>query len=117
MGTLRAPQLYEEEKVPAVFGPLAELTLRFVDVREGARVIDLACGTGIVGRLVAEKVGTSGKVVGIDLSAGMIEVAKKYSPAREATPKQQALSANVQRNSQAVAPQELPWRPREESNL
>jgi ubiquinone/menaquinone biosynthesis C-methylase UbiE len=72
-----ARQMYEEQKVPAMFRPLAEATLRRVDVPEGARVIDLACGTGIVGRLVAGKVGKTGSVVGVDLNAGMIEVAKQ----------------------------------------
>lgn len=72
-----AAQIYEEQKVPTMFRPLAELTLRHVDVREGARVLDVACGTGIVGRLVAEKVGNSGTVVGVDLNAGMIEVARQ----------------------------------------
>lgn len=75
-----APQIYEEQQVPALFRPLAELTLRYVVVPEGSRVIDVACGTGIVSRLVAEKVGKSGTVTGIDLNAGMIEVAKQNSP-------------------------------------
>ena len=74
------PQIYEEQKVPAMFRPLAEATLRQVDVPEGVRVIDLACGTGIVGRLVARKVGKSGSLVGVDLNAGMIEVAKLSAP-------------------------------------
>ncbi len=38
-----APQIYEEYKVPVVFRPLAELTLQYVEVKEGARVIDVAC--------------------------------------------------------------------------
>ncbi len=50
-----AAKIYEEQKVPAMFRPLAELKLQHVDVREGARVLDVACGTGIVGRLVAER--------------------------------------------------------------
>ena len=75
-----APQIYEEQNVPGLFRPLAEITLRQVDVHEGDRVIDVACGTGIVGRLLAEKVGKSGTLIGIDLNAGMIEVAKHYSP-------------------------------------
>ncbi|MEE8466433.1 MAG: methyltransferase domain-containing protein, partial [Dehalococcoidia bacterium] len=72
-----APQIYEEQKVPSMFRPLAEATLRKVEVHEGARVIDIACGTGIVARLVAQNVGKSGSVVGVDLNAGMIEVAKQ----------------------------------------
>ena len=79
-----APQIYEEQSVPTIFQPLAELTLQHVDVDEGARVIDVACGTGIVGRLVAEKVGKSGSVVGVDLNAGMIEVAKRSAPVTDA---------------------------------
>ena len=62
-----------------VFRPLAEATLRHVNVHEGARVIDVACGTGIVARLLAEKVGKSGTVVGIDLNAAMIEVARWHT--------------------------------------
>ena len=75
-----APQIYEDQQVPSLFRPLAELTLRHVDVPEGSRVIDVACGTGIVGRLIAEKAGKSGSVVGVDLNAGMIEVAIQNSP-------------------------------------
>lgn len=79
-----APQIYEEQKVPALFRPLAKLTLQHVDIHEGDRIIDVACGTGILGRLAAERIGKLGSVVGIDLNAGMIEVAKQFSPATEA---------------------------------
>lgn len=79
-----APKIYEEQQVPSLFRPLAELTLRHVDVHEGDRVIDVACGTGIVGRLVAEKIGKSGSVVGVDLNAGMIEAAHRYSSVTDA---------------------------------
>ena len=41
----------------------------------------MACGTGIVARLVAEKVGPSGTVTGVDLNPGMIEAAQRYSSA------------------------------------
>ena len=79
-----APQIYEDQKVPAMFRPLAEATLDRVDVPKGSRVLDVACGTGIVARLVAEKAGKSGSVLGVDLNAGMIEVAKQNSPVTEA---------------------------------
>lgn len=75
-----APQIYEDQQVPSLFRPLAELTLRHVDVPEGSRVLDAACGTGIVARLVAEKAGRPGTVMGIDLNAGMIEVAQQNAP-------------------------------------
>ncbi len=75
-----APQIYEQHKVPAIFRPLAERTLRHVELQEGAQVIDIACGTGIVARFAAEKVGKPGTVIGIDLNAGMIEVARQNNP-------------------------------------
>ncbi len=75
-----AAQSYEEQQVPSLLRPLAELTLRHVVVNEGDQVIDVACGTGIMGRLVAEKLGKAGSVVGVDLNPGMIEVAREHSP-------------------------------------
>ena len=77
-------QIYEGQQVPSLFRPLAELTFQHVDVPEGSRVLDAACGTGIVGRMAAEKAGRSGSVVGIDLNAAMIEVAKQNSPVTSA---------------------------------
>ena len=62
-----AAQIYEEQKVPAMFRPLAEATLRQVDVHDGASVIDIACGMGIVGRLLPQNIGRSGSVTGVDL--------------------------------------------------
>jgi hypothetical protein len=37
--------------------------------------LDLACGTGIVARVVAARVGRTGAVVGVDLNPGMLKVA------------------------------------------
>ena len=43
--------------------------------RPGMRIIDLACGPGTLTRILAEKVGPDGEVVGVDLAPGMIEIA------------------------------------------
>jgi ubiquinone/menaquinone biosynthesis C-methylase UbiE len=40
------------------------------------RVLDVACGTGVVARLAAQHVGTTGEVTGLDLNAGMLRVAR-----------------------------------------
>jgi hypothetical protein len=48
-----AARAYETRKVPAVFEPLAALTLEHIEIRPGARVIDVAYGTDIVARLAA----------------------------------------------------------------
>ena len=43
-------------------------------------MLDVACGTGIVARLAAQQVGTTGLVTGVDLNPGMLEVARAHTP-------------------------------------
>jgi len=66
---------YQKFQVPSVFGPMAEMFLERFPLFPGERVLDLACGTGIVARLAAPRLGTKGRVVAVDLSAAMIAVA------------------------------------------
>jgi ubiquinone/menaquinone biosynthesis C-methylase UbiE len=42
----------------------------------GERILDVACGTGVVARAAAKRVGAAGRVVGVDLNPGMIAVAR-----------------------------------------
>lgn len=70
-----AADVYERELVPAVFAQWAPLLTEFACPDRGNRVLDLACGTGIVARTVAARVGHTGAVVGVDLNPGMLEVA------------------------------------------
>jgi ubiquinone/menaquinone biosynthesis C-methylase UbiE len=70
------PELYERYLVPTMFAPWAQQLVALVNPRSGERVLDVACGTGIVARQAAEKVGASGRVVGLDLNAGMLTVAR-----------------------------------------
>jgi len=71
-----AAELYERHMVPAIFGPWAEDLLALATPKPGERVLDVACGTGVVARLVAQRVGPSGTVVGFDLNPGMLTVAR-----------------------------------------
>jgi ubiquinone/menaquinone biosynthesis C-methylase UbiE len=77
-----AASAYEAQKVPTVFLPLTTLMLDHFEVRPGERVIDVACGTGIVARLVAPKVGASGRVVGVDWSEPMLGIARAAAAGR-----------------------------------
>lgn len=70
---------YERLMVPAVFRPWAERLVGAAGLRPGDRVLDLACATGIVARVVASRVGPTGAVTGLDLMAGMLEVARQAS--------------------------------------
>ena len=74
-----APEVYERELVPAVFGPWAPILIELADPKPGERVIDIACGTGIVARIVAAKVRPSGAVAGVDLNPGMLNVARSFN--------------------------------------
>jgi SAM-dependent methyltransferase len=69
-------QMYEEFFVPAIFAPLSRLVLAAAAPAAGERVLDLACGTGIVARQVAPLVGERGSMVGLDLRPGMVAMAR-----------------------------------------
>src|SRR5262245_50546422 len=73
--------IYEEWFVPAMFAPLAQRVLAGSDVRSGSRLLDVACGTGIVARTAAPLVGPSGRVVGLDTSPVMLSVAREAASA------------------------------------
>jgi len=70
------PEIYERSLVSAIFAPFAEGLVALAAPPSGARALDIACGTGVVTRAVAQRVGTTGRVVGLDLSAAMLAVAR-----------------------------------------
>ena len=53
--------------VPNVFAPWAADFITLAALRSGERVLDVACGTGVVARLAAQHLGTAGEVTGLDL--------------------------------------------------
>jgi len=73
-------ELYERDKVPSMFLPLAKYFLQQIPLQEGEAVLDVACGTGIVARQVAEIVGAESTIMGVDIEADMIEVARANTP-------------------------------------
>jgi SAM-dependent methyltransferase len=75
------PELYERDLVPPIFAPWAEDLVDLAALRPGERVLDVACGTGIVARCAASRLGTTGQVVGLDLNAAMLGVAHSASAA------------------------------------
>lgn len=74
-----AAQVYEDQKVRAIFGPLARATLDIVPIAPGDLLLDVACGTGIVARSVRDRYGTDVAVKGADLNDDMIEMARKLT--------------------------------------
>lgn len=74
------PEMYERFLVGPLFRPWAELTLDEVKLSPGDRVLDVACGTGIVARVAKERLGQNAQVAGIDVSADMLAVARAVAP-------------------------------------
>jgi len=71
-----APENYERHFVPSIGLPFAEDLIERAALRPGERVLDVACGTGVVTRLAAQRVGERGHVAGLDVNAGMLAVAR-----------------------------------------
>ncbi len=71
---------YERFFVPAIGAPLAEDLVRLAALRPGERVLDVACGTGVVARLASRQVGDTGTVAALDAEPGMLAVARAATP-------------------------------------
>lgn len=71
---------YQRFFVPTIGAPVADDLIVIADLRPGERVLDVACGTGVVTRLAAERVGVAGSVTGLDINSGMLSVARSATP-------------------------------------
>ncbi len=76
-----AAEIYDEFFVPALFQEWTKHVLDAAQVGEGQLILDVACGTGVLARSAAIRVGTASKVSAIDINAGMLDVARKSNPA------------------------------------
>jgi ubiquinone/menaquinone biosynthesis C-methylase UbiE len=80
-----AAENYQRDFVPAIATPVSRDLLRVADLKPGERVLDVACGTGLITRLASEQVGAQGAVTGVDIAPDMIDVAKSVSAPEGAT--------------------------------
>lgn len=74
-----AAEAYERHMVPGLFLHWAELLVRLAAPQPGEHVLDVACGTGVGARLAARALGSAGKIAGLDVDAGVVEVARKVA--------------------------------------
>src|SRR6266404_4517448 len=51
-------------------------TIELAALPSGSRVLDVCCGTGASALPAAEAVGPRGKVIGVDLATGLLELAR-----------------------------------------
>lgn len=80
---IAAAEAYESLHVPALFRQWAPQVVAAAKVQPGDRVLDLACGTGVLAKEASAQVGKAGHVAGLDASPGMLAVASRLDPSIE----------------------------------
>jgi ubiquinone/menaquinone biosynthesis C-methylase UbiE len=76
-----AAENYERYFVPVIGRPFGVDLVTDAALEEGERVLDVACGTGIIARLAAERVAPTGSVSALDVNAAMLNVARSLPAA------------------------------------
>jgi len=75
------PSNYDRYLGPVLFHGFADDLAGRLEVKSGIRVLETACGTGIVSRRLAERLRGVGSLVATDLNEAMIAYAQKQAPA------------------------------------
>jgi len=70
-----APESYEQHNIVAFLETSKDL-VALAGLRAGERVLDVACGTGVLARLAVNAIGAAGKVAGADLNEAMLAMAR-----------------------------------------
>lgn len=78
------------------FGPIGAGLVDRLDPRPGERAVDAGCGRGAALFPLAERVGPTGRVLGIDLAPGMVERTSADVVARGLTDRVQVRQGDVQ---------------------
>ncbi len=65
------------EQIEALSAPLSTISLERAMPKEGEVVLDVGCGGGVTSRHMAERVGSQGRVVGVDISSTILAVAQE----------------------------------------
>lgn len=74
-------EIYERLLVPSIFAPWAQdLIARARPIGPSDRILDLGCGTGIVARLIRDRLGAAARITGVDASSEMIAAARTVAP-------------------------------------
>jgi len=83
LASLSPAQAYQTILVPALFTEWAPRVADAVGIQAGQRVLDVACGTGVLTREIHHRAGPTGHVTGLDLNPDMLAVASTLTHAIE----------------------------------
>ena len=72
---------YDSLLGPALFNQWVTKVTDAANIQPGQRVLDVACGTGLLSREISSRATASVYVAGLDPSPGMLAVAKELAPA------------------------------------
>lgn len=75
-----AAVIYEQSFVPALFDQWPPQLAEAAGIGPGDRVLDVGCGTGVLAREAADRVGPDGGVTGLDVNETMLAVARQMRP-------------------------------------
>lgn len=59
------------------YGRLRRAAARAADLRPGDVVVEIGCGTGVNFPLIQDRIGPGGRIIGVDLSAEMLDEARR----------------------------------------
>lgn len=75
-------RLYERHMVPLIFEPYAELTARRIAAMKPNRVLEIACGTGVLTRAMASHLPHAAEITATDLNPAMLDQARRVGTGR-----------------------------------
>ncbi|MBT8452351.1 MAG: class I SAM-dependent methyltransferase [Deltaproteobacteria bacterium] len=78
--TATAAEVYDEFFLPALFAAWPPRVVAAAALRPGQRVVDVACGTGVLAAEAARATSPGGYIVGVDVNPGMLAVARRKAP-------------------------------------
>jgi ubiquinone/menaquinone biosynthesis C-methylase UbiE len=95
------PATYDRYLGPVFFEPYAEDLVERLSGNAPSSVLELACGTGIVTRLLRERLSSGASLVATDLNQAMIDIARSKFAGNEAIEWRQADACDLPFDDQA----------------
>lgn len=77
-----AQWLARHDRMEPQLAPLGQAAIEAAAPKPGEKVIDIGCGTGTTSLQIADLVGEGGQVLGVDVSAALVEAARRNAAGR-----------------------------------